>query len=153
MKYQFKNGIAMIMAVMVIILTATIMALGLAMTTKTTNENLDMYLSEQAEILADSAREYVMYKIGNTPCIESGYTFLQDDFYIINISIKYVTPEGCVATPDLNYISASNPNHLDANLITSAAIIDVKVSIDKSKTSTNESISFHKRYIELIKIR
>lgn len=152
-----KNGIAMIMAIMTIILIATIMALGLAMTTQTTSRNTDLYLSEQAEILADSAREYAMYKIGSTPCIESGYTFIQDNFYNIKIDIKYITTEGCAAvpgatTPTLDYIPTLNANHFDSNLISPVAVINVYVETNTSTTTTSEKISFHKKYIELIKL-
>lgn len=151
MKHYYRKGIAMIMAIAVIIIIATIMALGLAMTTQTANRNLDMYLYEQAEILAHAAREYAMYKIGNTPCNESGFTFTQDNFYNVSITIRYVTSDGCTANPSLNYIPTTNTNHLDTNLIAPTAVINVTVSIDNSQTNTNENISFYKRYIEIIK--
>jgi len=146
MRNQSKNAIAMIMAIVVIVIIGTIMALSMNMTMLTTKRNLDMYLSEQIEILADSAREYAMYKIGNTSCVVSGYNIPgEDTFYDINISILYVTATGCADTA-LDFTSDT-----DANLQRDTAVIDVAIAIDKSKTNTTENIRFYKRYIENIK--
>jgi len=148
MRNQSKNAIAMIMAIAVIVIIGTIMALSISMTSLTTKRNLDMYLSEQIEILADSAREYAMYKIGNTPCVVSNYNIAgQDTFYDITIDILYVTAAGCpIPNAALNFT-----NDTDANLQRDTAVIDVTISIDKSKTNTSEDIRFYKRYIENIK--
>ena len=148
MRNQSKNAIAMIMAIAVIVIIGTIMALSMSMTALTTKRNLDMYLSEQIEILADSAREYAMYKIGNTPCVVSGYTIAgQDTFYDINIDILYVTAAGCPAPNAALSFTADT----DTNLQRDTAVIDITISIDKSKTNTSENIRFYKRYIENIK--
>lgn len=146
MKLQ-KKAMAMIMAIMVIVIIGTIMALSLNMTTLTTSRNLDMYFNEQMEILSDSAREYALYKIANTPCIYSGSNIVdQDSFYDINISVKYVTKDGCTATPSLNFT-----NDTDADLLRATAIIDITMSLDKAQTNTSEDVRFYKRYIENIK--
>ena len=147
MKYLRKKAMAMIMAIMVIVIVGTIMALSLNMTVQTTKRNIETYLYEQSEILADSAREYTMYKIGNTPCIYSGSNILnQDSFYNINISVLYVTknPTTCAG---LKFTTDT-----DVDLQRDTAIIDVTVSIDKSQTNTSEDIRFYKRYIENIKL-
>ncbi len=147
MKKLQKNAIAMIMAIMVIVIIGTIMALSLNMTTLSTSRNLDMYLNEQMEILSDSAREYALYKIGNTPCVYSGSNIAnQDLFYDINISVRYVTQGGCIATPSLNFT-----NDTDADLLRATAIIDITMSLDKTQTNTSEDVRFYKRYIENIK--
>jgi len=141
-----RNGIAMIMAIAVIVIIGTIMALSMALTLKTTKRTVETYLYEQVEILSDSAREYAMYKIGNTSCIESGFYIPdQEGFYDINISIKYITKAACT-TPSLNFTTDYDPD-----LIHESAVIDVVVSIDKNQTNTAEDVRFHKRYIENIK--
>jgi len=148
MRNRSKNAIAMIMAIAVIVIIGTIMALSMNMTALTTKRNLDMYLSEQIEILADSAREYAMYKIGNTSCVAavSNYAISgQDTFYDIDINVLYVTAAGC-ADAALDFTSDT-----DANLQRDTAVIDVTVSIDKNQTNTSENIRFYKRYIENIK--
>mgnify|MGYP006995581668 CR=1 FL=1 len=147
MRLLRKNGIAMIMAIAVIVVVGTIMALSLSMTTKTTKRNLDIYLYEQIEMLSDSAREYAMYKIDNnaTQCAYSNFSILgQDTLYDINIGIRYVTATGCPAGNDFT-------NDLDPALLNDVAVIDVTVSVDKTESQTTEDIRFHKRYIENIK--
>ncbi|MEA1983749.1 MAG: hypothetical protein U9N39_09400 [Campylobacterota bacterium] len=146
-KHQSKNAMAMIMAIAVIVIIGTIMALSMSMTALTTKRNLDMYLYEQVEILADSAREYAMYKIGNTPCSQDDFNITgQDDFYDIDIDIKYVTETGTCTGAGSVFTTKT-----DDALIHSAAVLNITVSIDKSKTNTSEDIRFYKRYIENIK--
>lgn len=148
MTRQKRAGMAMIMAIAVLVIVGTIMALSIAMTTQTTKRNLDMYLYEQIEMLADSAREYAMYKIDNnaTHCGESGFNILgQDAFYDVSVAIKYVTSNGCVDGV------AANNFITDSDLQQDTAIIDVTVSVDKTQTNTTEDIRFYKKYIENIK--
>ena len=149
MRKFYKNGVAMIMAMAVIVVVGTILALSLNMTAKTTKRNLDIYLYEHIEMLSNSAREYAMYKIDNntTQCAYSNFTvFGQDTLYDISINIRYVTPAGCpVAYPN------DFTTDLDPDLLNDVAVIDVVVSVDKIESQTTEDIRFHKRYIENIK--
>lgn len=144
-----RDGIAIIMAIMVIVIIGTIMALAVALTTETTQRNLNTYLYEQAEIMADSAREYAMYKIdtNTTQCVDfsSIIPITQDTFYNIDINASYVTPTGTCGG-GLDFTTTPDPD-LDNNV----TILNITVSIDKSATLTNEDIRFHKRYIENIK--
>ena len=149
MRKVYKNGIAMIMAIAVIVVVGTIMTLSLNMTTKTTKRDLDIYLYEQVEILSDSAREYAMYKIDNntTQCAYSNFSVIgQDTLYDINIDIRYVTPAGCPALYPNDFTA-----DLDSDLLNDVAVIDVTVIVDKSESQMPEDIRFHKRYIENIK--
>ena len=149
MRLLRKNGIAMIMAIAVIVVVGTIMALSLSMTTKTTKRNLDIYLYEHIEMLSNSAREYAMYKIDNntTQCAYSNFSIPgQDTLYDINIDIRYVTPAGCpIAYPN------DFTTDLDPDLLNDVAVIDVTVWVDQTESLTSENIRFHKRYIENIK--
>ena len=145
MKYLRKKAMAMIMAIMVIVIIGTIMALSLSMTTQTTKRNLETYLYEQSEILADSAREYAMYKIGNTSCTPADFNITaQDAFYDITIKTRYVTSTASCGTR--NFTADTDPD-----LQNPTAVIDVTVAIDTNNTKTSEAIRFYKRYIETIK--
>ena len=147
MRVLDKNGIAMIMAIAVIVVVGTILTLSLNMTAKTTKRDLDLYLYEQIEMLSDSAREYAMYKIDNntTQCPYSNFTILgQDTLYDVNIDVKYVTAGGCPAGNDFT-------TDLDPDLLHDVAVLDVTVSVDKTVSQTSEDVRFHKRYIENIK--
>ena len=145
MRKNQRNAIAMIMAISVIVIIGTIMALSMAMTLKTEKRTVETYLYEQVGILADSAREYAMYKVGNTSCMQHDYNISQQDsFYNIQVTIKYVTQTGC-ADSTLNF---TNDNDID--LLHESAVIDVVVSVDKNQTNTAEDVRFYKRYIENI---
>ncbi|MEA3330770.1 MAG: hypothetical protein U9Q29_03650 [Campylobacterota bacterium] len=85
-----RNGIAMIMAIAVIVILATIMALSLALTAQTTKRTTDIYLYEQSVLYSKSAAELALLKIAeNGPCTTiAPYTL--GGFYDINVSLKYV---------------------------------------------------------------
>jgi len=149
MRKFHKNGIAMIMAIAVIVVVGTIMALSLNMTAKTTKRNLDIYLYEQIEMLSDSAREYAMYKIENntTLCAYNNFSVLgQDTLYDINIDIRYVTSAGCPGAYPNDFTA-----DLDPDLLNDVAVLDITVLVDKTTSQMPEDIRFHKRYIENIK--
>ena len=140
-----KNAIAMIMAVAVIVIIGTIMALSMALTLKTGKRTVETYLYEQVEILSDSAREYAMYKIGNTSCVNHDYNITQqDNFYDMQITVKYITTAAC-ADASLNFTT-----DYDTDLKHDSAVINVIVSVDTNQTNTGEEIRFYKRYIENI---
>ncbi len=146
MRHLRKKAMAMIMAIMVIVIIGTIMALSLSMTTQTTKCNIDTYLYEQSEILADSAREYTMYKIGKVPCTPADFTITtQDGYYDITVKTHYVTPNASCGI--YNFTSDR-----DIDLQNPTAVIDITVAIDTNKTNTSENIRFYKRYIENIKL-
>ena len=145
MKKNQKNAIAMIMAIAVIVIIGTLMALSMALTLKTGKRTVETYLYEQVEILSDSAREYAMYKVGKISCVEHDYNISQQDsFYDIQITVQYITQVAC-SNPALNFTT-----DYDVELVHESAIVDVVVSIDKNQTNTTEDVRFYKRYIENI---
>ena len=81
-----RNGIAMIMAITVILIVATIMALSIAMTAQTTKRTTDIYIYEQAVLLSKSATEYALLKIADDgPCSNiNTLNFTQNGYYNIS---------------------------------------------------------------------
>ena len=64
-----RSGMAMIMAITVLVVMATIMALSLALTTQTSKQTTDLYLYEQAVLVSQSAAEYSLLQLSNVnPC-------------------------------------------------------------------------------------
>ncbi|MDD2790805.1 MAG: hypothetical protein PHU40_09110 [Sulfurimonas sp.] len=89
-----RNGMAMIMAISVIVIVATILSLALSLTTLTNKSSVDLYVYEQANLLARSAGEYAKLKIGTdnsdvNRCGYAGETFTQD-YYNVIISVNYI---------------------------------------------------------------
>ncbi|NOR57290.1 MAG: hypothetical protein GQ474_02080 [Sulfurimonas sp.] len=91
-KNSYRNGIAMIMAISVIVILATIMALSLSLTTQTSKRTTDLYLYEQAVLLSQSASEYAMLQLSQaaTPCSLSPITFTYNTIYTVDIDMRYV---------------------------------------------------------------
>ena len=147
---KLRSGIAMIMAIAVIVILATIMALSLALTSQTTKRSTDLYLYEQAILLSKSATEYALLRISQSaPCT---LTFSDLNFnppaplnyYDINISVHYVynpMPAACTAA-GANYTELVTTPEQNGS-----ALIDVSVSVNDTTVAT-EPIRFFKRTIE-----
>ena len=94
-----RNGMAMIMAIAVIVILATIMALSLALTAQTGKRTTDIYLYEQSALYAKSVAELALLDIAQAaPCtyanriyhFPSGCTVGTDCVYDANVTLKYV---------------------------------------------------------------
>lgn len=100
--HKNRGGFAIIMAIAVIIIISTIMALSLSLTTKTSKRTTDIYLYEQAVLVSKSAAELALLAIAdNVPCnVQNGdlnYIFDLDgdgntagEIYDVNITLGYV---------------------------------------------------------------
>jgi type II secretory pathway pseudopilin PulG len=144
-KRSSRSGIAMIMAIAVIVILATIMALSLALTSQTTKRSTDLYLYEQAILLSKSATEYALLRISQDgECVNHNLDFSPPsplDYYDINITVWYVytSPSPCAA--DRNYTTVTTPEQ------NGSVLMDVSVSVNDTTIAT-EPIRFFKRTIE-----
>ncbi len=139
-----RNAMAMIMAITTIIIMSTIMALSLSMTTQTTKKSTDLYLYEQSILLSKGATEYALLQIAqNKPCSKLDESFVQDDIYNIDITIKYIylSDTSCTANDGTLYTTVTTPEQ------NGSALIDITVSVTDD-TITTESIRFFKRTIQ-----
>lgn len=144
-----RNGFAMIMAIIVIVVLTTIMALTLNLTSQTTKQTTDLYLREQAVLLAKSAAEYALLAIsghdrgagGNTNCLGSVnavYPSTASPIFDINVSMQYI---GLHCQNGFNYVdSISTP---ESN---GTVIMDITVSSDPSVST--EPIRYFRRTIQ-----
>ena len=140
----YKNGIAMIMAITVIVIVATLMALALALTSKTTKKTTDMYLYEQAAILSHSAAEYAMLKISQvSPCSLDRLDFRYNNTYDVNVTMQYVYFAGSACDGNA---TADGTNYAPTTTLGSdgTVIMDVAVSSDAS----SEPIRYFRRTIQ-----
>ncbi|MDD2358476.1 MAG: type II secretion system protein [Thiovulaceae bacterium] len=139
----------MIMAIILIVVLTTIMALTLTFTSQTTKQTTDLYLREQAVLLAQSAAEYTMLAIsghdrgvnGNTNCLGAvniQYPTSINPIFDINVSIGYI---GLNCQNGFNYIQ--NISTPESN---GTVLLDITVSSD-SNTST-EPIRYFRRTIQ-----
>ena len=94
-KKLHKSGMAMIMAIAVLVIISTIMALSLALSSQTTKRTTDLYLYEQAAILSHSAAEYAMLKMSQAnPCSLTALNYSYNNTYDINTTMKYIPLAG-----------------------------------------------------------
>ena len=142
-----RTGFAMIMAIGVILVVATIMALSLAMTAETTKKTTDLYLYEQAVLLSQSAAEYALLQISQSaPCSVDNLNFTQDSIYDINITVRYIytAPSPCTIIPPpggTDYFPIATPEQ------NGSVLMDITVSVNDT-TVTSEPITFFRRSIQ-----
>ena len=128
-----RGGFAMIMAIILIVVLSTIMAIMLELTQKTTKETTNLYLKEQAVLLAKSATELAILEIsghkrgagGNTNClsyINAVYPNIASPMFDINTTIRYI---GLNCKNGLNYIKTIDTPESNGSVL-----------IDTSVTST-----------------
>jgi len=146
---MMRRGFGLITAIIIMVAVATLMSLMVTLSSASLKSTTDIYLKEQAELLARSSVEYALLAISghdnNSSCIE-------------NINIKY--PNNTTPTHEANltiyyfYSGApANCNHvLDDNISTKesnlTALIDVVVSVDMNNTGITEPITIHRRTLQ-----
>jgi len=144
-----RSGFAMLMAIMLLIVIATIMAVSLSMSTTTAQRTTNEYLHEQAILLTSSATEYAVLAIsGHTinatnGCINSIsalYPNATTPMFDINVTIQYVNGiAGCN-----QYVTAPSTTLLaiDTN---GTVLMDVVVT---DHNISNEPIRYHRRTLQ-----
>lgn len=88
-----RGGFAMILAVIVMLVVAGIMTLALTLTTETTKRAGDVYLREQAELLAKSAVELTLLKIAKDGCLnhyEPSFDSDINSMFSVKVDMKYI---------------------------------------------------------------
>ena len=157
LRKSHRSGIAMIMAIAVIVILASIMALSLRLTTQTTKKTADLYVHEQAILLSKSAAEYALLRISQDnnitdPCNVTSLNFSpdidgdgNDDFYDINISIQYIytnVPATCIGLGSDIYALVTTPEQ------NGSVLMDITVSVPTTKNVTSEPITYFRRSIQ-----
>lgn len=146
LKPMQRSGIAMIMAIFVMIILATIMAFTIQMTTKTAKRAVDIYVEDQAILFAKNAAEYAVYKISkNHDCNLTSYTATLQTYYQINVNISYILSDPNTACPTSD-IALTSVGNADAYAY---ARIDVTVTVDNDAVAT-EPLRIFRRYVENI---
>jgi len=111
MSSNHKNGFAMIMAIIVVIVIGSLMAFSLSLVAQTGKRTTDLYLYEQTVLYSKSAAELALLDIAeNGPC-RAGLNTTLGGIYDVNITYGYVLDAalaGCnsagftVTTPEQN---------------------------------------------------
>ena len=144
-KRKKRAAFALIMAIAVIVIISTILALSLSITAQTTKKTADIYLYEQVMLLAKSAEGYQLLRIAqNPPCTNLDTTFVQDTYYTIDITSRYVyenTANPCAAATGTSYTTVQTPEQ------DGSVLIDVAVSVNDTSLAP-EQIRYFRRTIQ-----
>ena len=143
-----RRGFSLITAIVFMILVATLGTLALSLSNLSVKQTSDLYLREQAELLAQSATEYALLAISghdfSANClntINATYTDGTTILFDINISLYYLgngLPSGCSTL-------TNNLNNIDTNDSNRTVIIDAFVTDHNLST---EPIRIHRRTIQ-----
>ena len=146
-----RKGFAMIMAIILIVVLTSIMALTLTLTSQTSKQTTDLYLREQAVLLAQSAAEYTMLAISgkdrDTSHVGGGclgqvnafYPSSTNPIFDINVSIKYI---GLNCGGGMDYISSITTPESNGTVL-----LDITVVSHDTTTST-EPIRYFRRTLQ-----
>ena len=138
-----KNGFAMIMAIIVIVVISTLMALSLSFTAETTKRTTDLYLYEQAVLYSKSAAELALLEIAANGCIDTlnipigGAGEIK---YDANITMEYVYYTGTV-TGCTSYFNVLTPEQ------NGSVKMDISVTLN-DPTIASEPIRYFRRTIQ-----
>ncbi len=139
-----RKGIAMIMAIFVLVVLATIMAFTIQMTTKTAKRAADIYVENQAILFAKNAAEYAVYKIStNKNCNLTSFNTTLRTYYQVNVDISYILSDPNAACPT-STIALTSVGGANAYAY---ARIDVTVTVDNDSVAT-EPVRIFRRYVE-----
>lgn len=133
-----KRGMAMLMAIFLLVIIGTIMGVSLSMSGTTTAKTTNDYLHEQAMLLGNSATEYAVLALSGraraNPLnqINAVYPNTANPMFNIVTTIGYV--DGLTA-------SGQNPNP------NASVMIDVVVTSDPA-LGISETIRYHRRTIQ-----
>ena len=144
-----KKGIAMLMAIAFLLITAVLMAIMVNMTAQTTKRNADIYLQEQAHLLAKSATEFVLLAIsGHNRAVNSCLTKINivspSGNFDINTTIRYI------GLADLG-VNCAGENSLIDSILTPES--NGTILVDTYVTTTplagvTEPVRFHRRTMQ-----
>lgn len=147
LKSSARSGFAMIMAIIVIVVLTTIMALTLNLTSQTTKQTTDLYLREQAVLLAKSGAELALLKVSGWNRATSGCltsvnavypTSGASKIFDINVSMRYIGLNCGGAADYIPTIVTPESN--------GTVLMDVTVTSDPSVTT--EPIRYFRRTIQ-----
>jgi hypothetical protein len=144
-----RSGMAMIMAIFVIVIISTILALSLRLSTQTTQKTTDLYLYEQSAILAHSAAEYGMLELAKVaPCSLANRTFTYNGIYDINITMRYIPAAGTACAANASTILGTTSNYTAPNGISLDGNVIMDITVTANPTGTTEPVRYFRRTVQ-----
>lgn len=139
-----KNAMAMIMAIAVIVVLGTIMALSLSLTSQTTKRTTDIYLYEQSALYAKSAAELALLDIAENGCQNTFNTDFDGTIYDANITMRYIYTEANTNVAGASCNEYINNPYIQTDEQNGSVLMDITVSTDVG----SEPIRYFRRTIQ-----
>jgi len=136
------RGFAMIMAIIVLIVIATISMFTLMQTSRTVKSTADMYMYEQAQLYTKSAIEYTLFEIARNGCLNNNVIFTLDGMYDINVTTSYSYVGGVPAGSGCASFATVTTDKQNGSVL-----MDIAVSVPSSKTGS-DPIRYFRRTIQ-----
>ncbi|QOP41941.1 hypothetical protein [Sulfurimonas marina] len=144
---KHRNGLAMIMAIIIMVALGTIGALSLKLISQTTKTTTDIYLYEQASIYAKSAAELALLDIAKYGCSNNyDVTFgnSTEIQYDANVTMQYIYtnnsgPAGCNIYTQTTPVTTTEQN--------GSVMMDITVTLSDENLTT-EPIRYFRRTIQ-----
>ncbi len=143
-----RKGFSLITAIIIMMTVSLLMTMMISLSSVTVKTTTDMFLKEQAELLARSATEYSLLAVSghdnHQSCIEKIdmlYPSAATPTHEMNVTLWYMG-SGLV---NCNHILDNNLSTPESNL---TAIIDVVVTVDQKNTGITEPIRIHRRTLQ-----
>lgn len=141
-----RRGFTLLSAIFLMVLVATLMMLAYSLSSQTKKQTADIYMQEQAQLLARSATEFALLAISghdNTAdCIEQiDLQYPQGSpVYEINMTLYYIG----------NGLPCNTGHILDNAIATaeSNGTVLIDTAISYTDPATNERVKFHRRTIQ-----
>lgn len=142
-----RSGFAMIIAIIVIVVISTFMALSLSLTAQGGKRMTDVYLYEQMVLYAQSATEEALLSIADTGfgvgCVNS-FNTTYNGIYDANVTIRYIFANGGVNVGGCaNYINDINTTEQNGSVL-----MDVRMSVPTSRNLSTEPMTYFRRTIQ-----
>ena len=142
-----RSGFAMIMAVIVMIVIATISMFTLMQTSHTVKRTADLYLYEQAELHTKSAIEYALFKIAKDGCYNN-LNFTLDTLYNVDINMRYVYSNATTnVAATLNCAEFIGTPYVSTQEQNGSVLMDIVVDVNSTVTGS-DVIRYTRRTIQ-----
>ncbi len=135
-------------AIVIMMTVSLLMTMMVSLSSVTVKTTTDLYLKEQADLLARSATEYALLAVSghdnHQSCIEQiniYYPSQANPTHEMNVTLWYMGN----GLTNCNHILDNNLSTDDSNL---TAIVDVVVTVDQNNTGITEPIRLHRRTIQ-----
>jgi len=143
-----RSGIAMIMAIALLVLIAGLMTVMLNMSSLANKRTEDLYFTEQAQLLAKSATEFALLAISGhdraTGCLQTiNSTYpANSPYFNITTTLRYIGL-GATCNAASTYIS-----NINTQQSVGTVLIDVYVTSNDAVLNIGNTISYHRRTIQ-----